>query len=283
MTRFRKELWTMTSAQREAKGRCFGNLTIIPESIIVAEEGSRINKFTYALRKADNTPMASFLDSQIGVGDAIVISDEKGHFALALGFVIEIRRTSITVSVDRRLHNTRTREEGFDANDNQIFVGIMNVGYSAHPIPIQDNTSVLLRLDKDELTGGMALIRNNLIQLLSTKSRDRTRELIIEKKAPVFRTDSTAHSLDHVREHLNEDQIKAIEKILAAHDYALILGMPGTGKTTTIGHIIRTLVSQGKNILLTSYTHTAVDNILLKIKDDGIATLRLGNLTKASI
>ncbi|MQL88220.1 hypothetical protein Taro_020775 [Colocasia esculenta] len=34
---------------------------------------------------------------------------------------------------------------------------------------------------------------------------------------------------------LNDDQRRAIHKILAAKDYALILGMPGTGKTSTMG------------------------------------------------
>lgn len=56
--------------------------------------------------------------------------------------------------------------------------------------------------------------------------------------------------------------------------------MPGTGKTTTIAHIIRALVKNGKSILLTSYTHTAVDNILLKLKNDGIKMLRLGSIAK---
>jgi len=56
--------------------------------------------------------------------------------------------------------------------------------------------------------------------------------------------------------------------------------MPGTGKTTTIAHIIRALVSQGKSVLLTSYTHTAVDNILLKIKNEKFGILRLGARAK---
>jgi len=59
--------------------------------------------------------------------------------------------------------------------------------------------------------------------------------------------------------------------------------MPGTGKTTTIVHIIRALVENGKSVLLTSYTHTAVDNILLKIKNDGIRMLRLGALSKVPL
>jgi superfamily I DNA/RNA helicase len=56
--------------------------------------------------------------------------------------------------------------------------------------------------------------------------------------------------------------------------------MPGTGKTTTIAHIIQILVKQGKSILLTSYTHTAVDNVLSKVRDSGIDVLRIGNIEK---
>lgn len=279
MTRFRKELWSMTSVEREGQGRCFAKLIVIPESIIVAEEGSKINRYTYQLRKADGEAPSSFLDSQIGVGDPIVISDEKGHFALAMGFVTTIRQTTITVSVDRRLHNARIREAGFDSQCNQVFAGIMKVGRQNKPTATHDSP-ILLRLDKDELTSGMALVRNNLIELLSNRTGDRTRELIIDLSPPVFRLESTAYPLSQLRAQLNCDQLTAIEKIMSAKDYALILGMPGTGKTTTIGHIIRTLVSQGKSVLLTSYTHTAVDNILLKIRDDGISTLRLGNMTK---
>jgi DNA replication ATP-dependent helicase Dna2 len=68
-----------------------------------------------------------------------------------------------------------------------------------------------------------------------------------------------------------------------ARDYALVLGMPGTGKTTTVAHIIRALVSQGKSVLLTSYTHTAVDNILLKIRNENFGVLRLGSCSKVFV
>jgi len=56
--------------------------------------------------------------------------------------------------------------------------------------------------------------------------------------------------------------------------------MPGTGKTTTIAKIIESLVDAGKSILLTSYTHTAVDNVLIKLKESNVDFLRLGNLDK---
>ncbi len=59
-------------------------------------------------------------------------------------------------------------------------------------------------------------------------------------------------------------------QVLTAKDYALILGMPGTGKTTTITGLVQMLVAQGKDVLIASYTHSAVDNILLKLNKVGI-------------
>lgn len=42
--------------------------------------------------------------------------------------------------------------------------------------------------------------------------------------------------------------------------------MPGTGKTSTMVHAVKALLMRGVSILLTSYTNTAVDNLLIKLK-----------------
>lgn len=42
-------------------------------------------------------------------------------------------------------------------------------------------------------------------------------------------------------------------------------GYPGTGKTHTLSVLIRILIALGAKVLLTSYTHSAVDNVLLKL------------------
>ena len=57
-------------------------------------------------------------------------------------------------------------------------------------------------------------------------------------------------------------------KALMAHDYLLIKGYPGTGKTTTIAALIAILVNIDKKVLFTSFTNSAVDNLLLKIVKD---------------
>ena len=69
---------------------------------------------------------------------------------------------------------------------------------------------------------------------------------------------------------LNVDQRHAVDKIISMNDYACIQGLPGTGKTSTIAFIARLLAAQGKRVLITSYTHAAVDNLLMKLMEGGV-------------
>ncbi|PBP21854.1 DNA replication factor Dna2 [Diplocarpon rosae] len=286
--KFRRELWTMLSSEREKLGRCFSNVIIEPGSAFEEPSNPKINRYRYSLVKPDAPSGFSFLDSQIAIGEPIVISDEKGHFALANGFVTHVRKRRVTVAVDRRLHNARIRQPGFDEFDNQVFASIMEVtpegAKEEDAVRNIVKEPIRYRLDKDEFSNGMATVRNNLIQTMADGpfGSRKIRALVVDLHAPRFKTEPTGLVVnDH--ENLNGDQRKAILKVMSAEDYALVLGMPGTGKTTTIAHIIKTLVSQGKTVLLTSYTHTAVDNILLKLKDANIPILRLGTMAKVAM
>lgn len=276
--RLKRELWTMLSTAREKVGRCFSDVII--DKVLEQADHSKINKFQYSFTKGSPSPDFSFLESQIAVGEPVVVSDEQGHFALALGYVTSVRKNRITLAVDRRLHNSRIRQPGFDEVDNQVFTGIMDVNAQAG----QDSSStansppsIRYRIDKDEFSNGMAVVRNNIVQIMADGvfGSQQIRRLVVDLEKPQFKTTPTQY---HVPGHdsLNVDQKRAVEKVMSAQDYALVLGMPGTGKTTTIAHIIRALTAQGKSVLLTSYTHTAVDNILLKLKTDKINILRLG-------
>ncbi|KAF4984901.1 hypothetical protein FDECE_16992 [Fusarium decemcellulare] len=277
----KRELWTMTSAEREKKSRCFADVIIEAGSASVDTDNPRINRFHYTFIKRNHPAGFSFLESELTVGEPIVVSDEEGHFALAIGYVTAVKKQRISVAVDRRLHNARIRQPGFDETDNQIFASIMEVAPEG---ATQDETHgkikeppIRYRLDQDEFSNGMATVRNNLVQMMADDivGSRQIRRLIVDLQAPRFKTAPTQYTVSD-RDSLNVDQHRAIEKVMSAEDYALVLGMPGTGKTTTIAHIIRALTSQGKSVLLTSHTHTAVDNILLKLKGDKIPVLRLG-------
>ena len=288
VVKFRRELWTMQSAEREKVGRCFGDVIIEPDSFRMIEGAPKINRFQYTFVKQKLTPAFSFTESQITLGEPIVISDQKGHFALANGYVISVRKHKIRVAVDRRLHNARVKSRSFNAERYQSFAGIMEIVEDGSAIssmtPEQPTEPVLYRLDKDEFSNGMAMVRNNLIRLMEKDvfGVQALRRLIVENVAPTFKPSPSQYMLTDTgsQASLNVDQKAAIGKVMSAKDYALVLGMPGTGKTTTIAHIIRALVAQGKSVLLTSYTHTAVDNILLKLRKDKIGIFRLGSIAK---
>ena len=55
-----------------------------------------------------------------------------------------------------------------------------------------------------------------------------------------------------------------------------MLGFPGTGKTSTIAAAIMAMLACGKSVLVSAYTNSAVDNILVKLADMGAPVLRLG-------
>jgi DNA replication ATP-dependent helicase Dna2 len=60
----------------------------------------------------------------------------------------------------------------------------------------------------------------------------------------------------------------------ASSPVTLIQGPPGTGKTRVLAQIVCTAIAQGKNVLITAYTHRAIDNLLEKIAEmDGNARI----------
>jgi len=80
---------------------------------------------------------------------------------------------------------------------------------------------------------------------------------------------------------LNTEQAAAVRRVAGAEDYALVLGMPGTGKTSTIAAAIRALAAAGASVLVSAYTNSAVDNILLKLARLGVPFIRLGRQATA--
>ena len=158
----------------------------------------------------------------MNLGDPIVVSDELGHFALANGFITEIRPDVLSVNVDRRLHGSRTRLPDFDAYDNQCFAGIAEILESGEArissqLGSKVGTNLTYRVDKDEFKSGMAMARNNIIQLFTKEGDQKRRELIVRGRDPVFRHASqrTQYSyFEKRRDLLNVDQRKAVEKVL---------------------------------------------------------------------
>ncbi len=70
--------------------------------------------------------------------------------------------------------------------------------------------------------------------------------------------------LDHPG--LNDSQLQAVQ-LCSDSNLAFVWGPPGTGKTTTLGHIVTELLSQGQRLLVTSTTNAAVDQALAQLNN----------------
>ena len=71
------------------------------------------------------------------------------------------------------------------------------------------------------------------------------------------------------REHasLNASQRAAVQ-LCSDSDLAFVWGPPGTGKTTTLAHIVTELLTQNLRVLVLSTTNAALDQALERIAED---------------
>lgn len=77
----------------------------------------------------------------------------------------------------------------------------------------------------------------------------------------------------------NQMQMEAIIKGILTKDLLLVLGPPGTGKTSVISLWVEYFIKQGKRVLISSQNNAAVDNVLERFKGKG-EIVRLGNENK---
>jgi DNA replication ATP-dependent helicase Dna2 len=222
LQRYRNELWTLSSKEREEKGRCLADMHII-EKLETSQGTSQIAACKYRMTREGGCLNSN---TQLLPGDAIVASSESGHLALAIGFVESIDEESITIAVDRELLGGPEKVSGFHPVDKQDHAGLVeftNVwskdGQSIERLPgSRPNNlgSVRYRIDKDEMMGGLGVARFNLINLFTAGGDEKRRRLIVDRLEPTFEEQSP---LDQVQEilteaNLNEDQTAAVDKVL---------------------------------------------------------------------
>ncbi|KAI7899573.1 DNA replication factor Dna2-domain-containing protein [Cokeromyces recurvatus] len=272
----RKEIWRQPAEIHELSGRCLSNMILKLSACQIEPENSI---WRYCFVRSPDTEHKGPIVSNISIGDPIVVSSMEGHISLSMGFVIGLTNHEIVLSLNEPLRSPPQKDVGFDALSNQSFKTFVRFKNDIKHYYSQNR--IEYRIDKDEMATGMNMLRNNLVLLVTKNDENprmqRLRDLIIDLEKPNF--DTTVPYLP-LTPNMNPDQRNALKRVLQAKDYSLILGMPGTGKTTTIAEIVKYLVGQNKTVLVAAYTHLALDNVLWKVRQHGIDVLRLGNIDK---
>ncbi|VFQ84275.1 unnamed protein product [Cuscuta campestris] len=264
----KKEIWTSCGSVTEDSSSSLSPLVITPLDKQGQKTFCKGNRFVYHFvhqslhptsidqQNSDGSLPMKNMESRLRNGDYVILSTQPGRLLIASGIITDISNSHVSVSFSKRLRLPGSR--------------------------LQDLHQQSWRIDKDEATSSFPIMRFNLIQLfMQNEESKHLRKMIVDLKVPIFDSgcifsQDPAISYIWSEKTLNGDQRRAILKILTAKDYALILGMPGTGKTSTMVHAVKALLMRGASILLTSYTNSAVDNLLLKLKAQDIDFIRIG-------
>ncbi|KAI5565965.1 hypothetical protein BDE02_14G154600 [Populus trichocarpa] len=272
----KNRIWRPHSLKSDRSTSCLSSVVLDTSDRVPYQKSLKDNRFIYRFvhKKmplhdvhASGGESLSFpsssaedFDYTLKSGDYVIISTKFGHQTVASGFITDISRSHVSVSFPKHL-----RLPGSNSSS------------EAH-----DLFREVWQIDKDEFMTSFSVMRFNLVQLfLQSEQSSHLRKMIVDLEAPrfdsgcIFSQDPALSYIWSVK-NLNGDQRRAILKTLTAKDYALILGMPGTGKTSTLVHAVKAMLMRGASILLTSYTNSAIDNLLIKLKAQGIDFLRIG-------
>lgn len=185
--------------------------------------------------------------------DYVVVSVADDKWAVVTGFVVSVFDQRVTLNLSKKLSEFRDQK---------------------------------IRIDLYESQSMLSYHLTNLGILLNDSERSsRIRNAISGQMPPSFDDQGSViwstKQVQEIMEKLNDGQQNAIKKSLNCQNYLLIKGPPGTGKTQTISSLIRILVMSGQSVLITAHTHSAIDNLLLRIKKHGLSFLRLGSAARS--
>lgn len=242
LQQYQREMWTLSPDERMQRGRCVLDAQLEHADdegcvFIVPNDAARFGTDDMVIL-AVYTPQPMFLTR----GRIVRVSSSRVHI-----------RTE--ASLVHALAHARTWH-----------------GWSA-------SQPLTFRLDADELMAMMAAPRYNLACLFYAQAVPRVqqlRERVVHLKAPRWAplSEQARLCLERHARACHPMQRAAVERALTAQDYTLVLGMPGTGKSTTVAMLVRILLELGQSVLLCSYTHSAVDTIVAKLLD--VPVVRIG-------
>ncbi|XP_016988566.1 DNA replication ATP-dependent helicase/nuclease DNA2 isoform X2 [Drosophila rhopaloa] len=243
-----RSFWTEDPVKRQKQGTAIGKLRLVKGQKVIFDEG-RYRQSLELSEEADGSLDLSL--SGFDVGEYVVISSSS-RLAIASGFIVSLEARCLDLRLERDLSQHYAQE---------TFV-----------------------MDKHESQSFATFNFTNLGLLLSDGERfQELRDIIVAKKPPeqhkvvpkIILTKGASMLVQ-----LNKVQKMAALRALTTSSHLLIKGLPGTGKTQTLVSLVRLLHLLGKTVLITAQTHSAVDNLLLRLLPFDLPMMRLGSRSR---
>jgi superfamily I DNA and/or RNA helicase len=214
-----------------------------------------------------------------------ILSEEIGYGEL---IHLEVERTSMLDTPHQfssgknvTLFTNKSQDEVFEINGTIKQSGKNKMRIIMHTDELPDwcyegKLGVNIQFDDNSYTE-MQKALDNVINSRNNRIAE-LREIIEGSSAPGFSKQDETILIPQ----LNLSQNRAIRHALSAEDIAVIHGPPGTGKTTTLVHLIRLVVQTEKQVLVCAPTNTAVDLLTERLKEQGLNVLRVGHPARIS-
>jgi len=150
----------------------------------------------------------------------------------------------------------------------------VTLAFDRPPPPFVREGRLRLDLVANDVTYRRALGNLDRLKAREKGVERRVRDVLLGIRPPAFERPAP---LDGPQPRLNPEQAEAVSRALAAEDWFLVHGPPGTGKSSVLAEIAVRAVARGERILACAASNAAVDHLLELCVDRGLPAVRIGH------
>ena len=214
--------------------------------------------------------LAKKVEDRIKLGKCVVITNyqefEGNKFTLSCNNSSELRK------MDRCL---LSNEIG-PVNGECLEATILEIGAKYVRISISSKLEFVPKY-LDAYSSETAFERNYsaIYEIINNDKLQKIKSILLSNETPENNVSEIVEGVENLHSH----QKQAVQLAMGLKDFLLIQGPPGTGKTLTIAHIIEQLHRHDKKVIVSCYTHRAIDEVTRKISKyaPDIPIYRLGS------
>ena len=268
------DIWNQSTSKRVASGLC-----ILDVELLKTKKINSTSSWIHFFSCPSNWDVEN--------GEVVLVSTMSGEWGKAYATIyslsskevesdIDLVRTTkhlLTVTAGISLDKTKKyRLDKFRSFDISFILVNNIVSFALSPNEGSNQSNPMISRFQDIIISGKEPTMKNrfssLSQIIEAIEDRKMLSLLGEDEWNDFSEQLLLHVQELIKQ-CNAEQQQAILMCFNSDDVAILKGYPGTGKTTVISVIVMLCVLQRKSVFLTSHTHTAIDNILLKLLDHG--------------